>query len=1026
MEQGARSDGIDQAKLRELPTLCLFGKPCVIAGDRYIDGFATKRSAYLLARVAISRQRRMLRSELADILWPGDYFDATRLRLRQELTRLRKTLDEFSEIVSTQGDWVGVDTSRVNVDVEEFEIALRRSRSETEPARREEALRYVIQVSGRPFLEGSQEDWIEAERSRLNELRYAAMVDLAALLVKQTHLEEALLFARQAVNLLPARESAHLLVMQILGELGHMADALTQYQVLRRHVAEASGGRLSDRAEQLAASLREPGVEEPLPLLIEPVWPGIPVAPEPIFGREEETGLIADRLDPQSGSARLVTLLGVGGIGKTHLLLHASRTLSHVYRGKVLFVDLTEIADSNLAPVAIRKAFGPNHRPSDDPVVSLLNSIPNEPFLLALDNLEQLGPSFAPVLRRLLAERPQLRILASSRTALNLSGEFRLVLSPLPLPPAAAGKEDSQASPAMQLFASTVEAGRVGTRINPADWPTISDIVRLLEGVPLALQLAASRFHMLGAQGLLKALTERAELTNSRQDAPTRHRTIRSAVSGSIDELHPELKRAMECLAMFRGGWTLEAAADVCESANAMRIMERLLDASLVYIASEGARIRFRMLESIRQYILSNLEQSEIVRLRGLHLNWIRAVAKGVANDIITLDGLARLDALEPETDNIREACNFALESSAEAAFELGANLAHFWVYRSTCFEANLFYFELFERYRDYEPSETVLRASYGQCVISLMLDLPEWRAMIERTLAIGIEINDVKWRVKTLVQLLNEAQNVMHYDRCRDYIRQMAEFAAVHGHHDDEGFVLRARGNFTYFQGDRESALADFREGLAWFEKRGCVFSIARMKLHISRAAMESGDYEEASRALKGLLQHVRETRFTLLDAAVCESEGRLQLRLGNLDAAMDYFNQSEAGWRQGFYRFQVAAQFNHRGRVYLAMGNLTEASRSFADAAEMWLAMNYPVAVSVALYGMSAVCLEWGRIDEAAKLFAAALQGIAMIGAKIVPFEQDFADQTGAAIRALGGDVEVESPLKEAVELARRLVPT
>ena len=383
------------------PKLCLFGQLRVVGEDKVIDSFATRRSALMLGRLGVARDHSMSRSDLADVLWPEDYFDATRLRLRQELARLRRSLDSLAHILVADADKIRLDTSAVDVDLDGLDRAVKRTRAESEGLDRQAFIDRALEMSREPLLLGLEGDWIDAERRAISSRRCSLMLDLGAAYLHSGKLSEALALARDTIAMEPAREQTHLLAIEVLGEMGHLADLLNQFQSLRRIVAADPGRKLSAEAELLIAKYLKPG-SSPSAELSSGLTFEYHEPTEPIFGRDRELGLITKYLDPSNGTTRLLSVLGMGGIGKTHLALHATSRLRELYGGRVAFVGLSAQTDASLTPLAIQKAIGLMEISVDDPLARIIRYLPAEPTLIVLDNLEQFGTAIGPIVKRLL------------------------------------------------------------------------------------------------------------------------------------------------------------------------------------------------------------------------------------------------------------------------------------------------------------------------------------------------------------------------------------------------------------------------------------------------------------------------------------------------------------------------------------------------------------------------------------------------------------------------------------------------
>gem|GEM_PF-1370745 len=968
----------------------MFGRASVAGEGLVVDSFTTRRSMLLLARVALSPRKEIARSEAADALWPEDFYDATRLRLRQELTRLRKALGPAADIVSTDTEWIRLDTSLLEIDTHEFEEAARLASKELDAGRREKHLRRVLEIGAAPLLEGGNEPWIMAERVRLRNVLYVCMVELSKLLHARLEDVEALAFAKKATHILPVHESAYLTAMEILVGQAKREEARGLFKGLQRAIQE-TGGRLSERAERAAKRILEPDRSEKSTSESPAIRFRTPHPAESIFGRETELTEIVERMRPVEGGARLATLLGPGGIGKTRLLLESAIRLKDDYEGRVSFVDLSEVDDIHLVSIAILGELRADVVPTEDPVGRLVEALPDAPVLLALDNLEQFGATARGFVRELLEARPGLRILSTSRAALNLACEYRLPIGPLQVPEEAASPEEAAQSPAMRFFLEAV--GRNGHPVADKDLASVRSIVRRLEGVPLAIQLAAARLRTL-APGELEAQLQTNDdvLEVKRADVPARHQSIRNAVKGSFDSLEPDLRQTLAELSVFRGGWTLESARQVCGIDDPLTTMEALLDASLIYVAQEGRRMRFRMLEAIRTHARTRLDVDETLDLRRNHTEWVVRFCESVAREYMTSEELGLFDDVDTELDNVREALRFALDHDADMAFRLGASLAFFWRYRSNGFEAGRFYDELFSLYGDLPVTEASGKAAYGAALVVPLCARYDEMEVYEKARQLCSEAGLRSDEAKVTSLLAVGAQNRLLY---ADVDRLLAEaWLLLEGNEDrrDHAYVATMAGYCLCYQGRPEEALPMLREAVEEFSRAGESFYQCRARQLLGLAALELDRLDVARWALDGLLEIVVGARFLPMTTHTLGSVGRLALAEGRYEEAIRLFESSKTEWEARHIRYKIAEMRHWLGKVYVQQGDLDVAERYFRAAASLWLAAGTPVASGMAFAELAGILWARGEREDAARLFAVAEREVRSRGARVLRSEDMF----------------------------------
>src|ERR671938_1122982 len=369
-----------------------------------------------------------------------------------------------------------------------------------------------------------------------------------------------------------------------------------------RRLATALGLSEDVRAAFLAAVSRQP-VAAPLPT---PQW-RLPAPLTPLVGRRREVAEVRRLL----AEARLVTLTGVGGTGKTRLALEAARESREAFPGGTLFVDLAPVADPRLVPPTLEHALGAQQHPGATPAERMVRFLGERRVLLVLDNLEHVLEA-APVVTALLSRAPELRVLATSRVLLHLSGEHEYRVPPLSLPSAGPVEE----SEAARLFVQAARAARPDFVLTEANQAAVAEICARLDGLPLAIELAAARIRLFAHEALLAQLANRLEiLAGRRRDLPARQQTLRETFDWSYTMLAPAERGLLAALGVFAGGFTPRAVAAVWPGhqspAHVLAGLETLHESGLVErVDGPGDELRFRLLETVREYALARLAES--------------------------------------------------------------------------------------------------------------------------------------------------------------------------------------------------------------------------------------------------------------------------------------------------------------------------------------------------------------------------------------------------------------------------------
>ena len=620
--------------------------------------FATSRVAALLARLALFPQRTHSREELAGILWPEADADAGRLNLRVALASLRRQMEPPGSLIEsvfiTDRGSIRFQPQACSSDAARFETALREAAQSADLPKKRAALHRALALYEGELLPGFYDEWILEERERLQALRDEAESEYRALLPVS------------AAEELPERVS--------------------------EEFREKASEDLKDTAGVLPGKVL-----------------GFPSQFTRFFGRApEKARLLALLSDPD---VRLVTLLGPGGAGKTRLAVETARLAAGSFDGLVCFVPLADIGDSALIASAIASALRLPLAGDRSPLVQVAVHLSAGPTssqpsaarsLLVLDNMEHLGEAGAAETRALLEQTPHLTCLVTSRQKLNLEGEQELFLSPLPVPTIASSQPEMPGHlvtyPSVQLFVDRAQAVRPDFQVTSGNAEAVAAVCRSLEGMPLALELAAARIQALTPKQMQMQLETRLDfLTSRRRDLPPRHRSLRATLEWSLHLLTPEQTRFFAGLSVFRGGWTLEAAGTVCETDSALTLLEQLRERSLIISEEPSSpiqKMRFRLLESMREFGDEQLSPAERQALSRRHADYFRQFATQMDALWDSPQQVEAAEALDAEYDNLRAALLFCQADPPDPAWDAGetglrlaGSLGSYWTLRGLLHE---------------------------------------------------------------------------------------------------------------------------------------------------------------------------------------------------------------------------------------------------------------------------------------------------------------------------------------------------
>jgi predicted ATPase/DNA-binding SARP family transcriptional activator len=651
------------------------GRPVEVGGARL---------RALLGRLALDPDRPVGVDTLVDDLWGGTP-PADRLNALQSLvSRLRRLLPDGAVESGPAGYRLAVAGDAVDaVEFTRLADEGRQALRGRDPAAARICLSAALGLwRGRPLADVPAMPWAEAAADRLSERRLAATEDrIEAELALGGH-ATVLAELRQLAADHPLRERIRAQHVQALAAAGRQADALAEYEDVRRLLADELG--VDPSPELREVQLRVLRAEDrPAPRS------NLPAQLTSFVGRDGDLAAVADLLTAH----RLVTLVGPGGAGKTRLSAEvAVRTLPRFPDGAWL-AELAPVTGAEALPQAVLAAVNlPETRDPQvqaDPMTRLVDLLGDRCALIVLDNCEHVIEAAARTAAELLARCPRLRILATSREPLGITGEALSPVAPLGLPPDRTTPADALRYPAVRLLADRVAAVRPGFAVDASTVGPAVEICRRLDGMPLAIELAAARTRALPVQEVAARLDDRFRLlTGGSRTALPRHQTLRAVVTWSWDLLTPAEAALADRLAVFPGGIAAAAAAEVCaggpvDAEDVADLLAALVDKSLLQQVP-GREPRYRMLETLREYGAERLTAAgDVVDVRRRHARHFLALAEEADSHLRRPEQLEWLARLTVERDNLLAALRFTTDSGdADTAIRLGAVLAWYWTAR--------------------------------------------------------------------------------------------------------------------------------------------------------------------------------------------------------------------------------------------------------------------------------------------------------------------------------------------------------
>ncbi len=943
--------------------------------------------AYLMLHPGASHPR----AHLAALFWPECPDAQARANLRQLVFELRRRLpepDRFLDVDQAAVRWR--ENAPYTLDAAEFEHAVREVSS---PA----ALERAASLYRGDLLPGLYEDWVVGERDRLHRVHVDLLKRLVAVKEARRDHVGGLQYAHRLLDQDPLEEETYRALMRLHGATGNRNAVMRTYQsceaVLRRELDVAPSQATREAYERILRTVDRPAEAPPPPPAI---LHNLPHHPSSFIGRQAESAEVKRLLT----ATRLLTLTGMGGCGKTRLALRVAHDLVDEYLDGVWLVDLAPLNDGGLIPPSVASVLEISEEPGRPLVETLVASLRDKALLLILDNCEHLADAGAALVEALLTRCPGLRILATSRQGLNVGGEVTWLVPPLSLPDPDAtlsvdtlGKYD-----AVRLFVERATAVRPAFAITPRDAGAVIRLCRGLDGLPLAIELAAARVKAISVEEIVARLDDRfGLLTGGSRTTLPRHQTLRGVMDWSY-QLLPEPERLLlQRLAVFAGGWTLEAAEAVCQGEgipqrDVLEILSQLVDKSLVMMEKTAdGTARYRFLDTVHQYARERLlESGTAERLRAGQCDYFATLAELAEPQFWGGEQEPWFERCEAEHDNMRAVLSWALEHVPEAGLRLAGALWRCWEIRGHLSEGRGWLERLLAATAGSRvPPALRAKALNGAGVLARdQGDYQQARALHEEALALRRGLGDKRAIATSLNNL---------------------------------GIVAKEQGAY-------EEAITLHEEALALRRDLGDRWGIAASLNSLGVVAQEHGDHDRAAGWYEQSAALLRQLRDKQGLAVVLNNLGNVALASGDYGRAADLHEQSLALSRELGNERGIAVSLTNLAELALQQGRLDQAVRWNAEALALQRDAGAKEGVASCLEGFARIACARGECERAARLFGAAEALRDSIGAPLPPIDRaEYERGVAAAHTGLGDDAFEEArargratPLDEVIRWA------
>jgi len=968
--------------------------------------FRTQKTAALLAFLALHTGRPVPREDLIGLLWPDAEFAQGRNSLSQAISSLRHQLEPPE---TSAGSVLVADRTAVSLDqgvwVDLSEVVRLERIGDYEAA---------LELIGGPFAAGLGEAWIKTERDSLRNRFEAFAVRSARRLLGEEEFGRAAIVAKRWLSADPACEATAEIAVQALIAQGRRDEAKVVVAELTRNL-RALGLRPTSGLKDLLERVKpDPGpavIDEGPPESVPRVEPPalrirIPQFHNAFFGREEEVARLAENLAPESGR-RVATSTGPGGAGKTRLSIEAVQRLQPAYGDRLWFVPLADArtSDELLAGIAAAIGFASAQKPSPE---SLAEAIGSEPALLVLDNLEQLLEDGATTRSiRALIDLSGARILASSRRRLGIEGEIEIRVGPLQVPDPGAEASDVEGNACVALFVDRARAVRPDFQLTPSNSSAVAELCRALDGIPLAIELAASRAQVLGPAQMLERLPSRLDVFVGRErDSAARHHTMRNAIEWSYCLLHPSLQRFFAGLSVFHGGWTLEAAEEVLEEPLALDYLAELVEFSMIGGEEDSfGSIRFSMLETLRTFALEVCERQSVLDER--HLHHYLALAEEAEPFLTKPEFESWQERLDAERGNLRSALTYAIQQlQPEIGLRFVAALWRYWHQRGLVAEGREWAEKVLALPIEGLDGEVLASALHGAARLAyLQGDYSTARARSELAHRLFRRRPNMHGIALCLTSLGSVGFEEGEYALARAYFRGALAIWRVLDDRFGIGAALNWLGIVYTDLREYQKAEQVLKESLEVREAIGDWLGVARALNSLGIVARQQGDLESAGQHYSQSLELARRAGDRRAQASCLSNLGMVALSRGELQRAEELLHESLDIHREVGDKWGIAAALANLGNLAADSGRLQEANEHLKGSLEIRRKIGNRSGVALALEGLGVVASRAGDSERAVLLFARAARLREEIGSPPAPADASRVEEALAQAQALLG---------------------
>ena len=805
-------------------------------GQQTISRLESRKVESLLAFLVFHQERPHPREVLVGMFWPDMPEDKAKANLRRALYVIRKALGDRKDCILTQSNQVQFDPhSDVWLDTQAFEQALDQTKSATEL----EKLNHLEQAVGLyhgPLMDGYYDDWLMKEQQRLSDAYLNALEQLGDDQANLGQYEKAIESCQQLIALQPAHESAYRQKMRCHYHLGQQQQALQTY-----HACKLTLQQWDTQVSPVTQGLYEQILKHDVPPAVRTTPNNLPQQLTTFVGRDDELAQIEKLL--RDDECRVLSLIGPGGIGKTRLGLEAVSRLIEAFEDGVYFIPLVDVDSEDLMMTTMADVVGLNFLPGVPPRQQLADYLSGKKLLLLLDNFEHLIEG-AFVLAELLAQSTNVKALVTSRESLKLQGEWVLDIEGLAVPDADSTSIENYS--AVSLFLNSARRVHAGFSLSDDERPYLIQICQLVQGIPLALELAATWVRALSCQEITSEVQKNLDfLSTTSKELPQRHQSLQAVFEYSWTLLSKEERSVLKRLSVFQGGFRREAAEAVADAS--VSVLLGLMYKSLLKRNSAGL---YELLDVVRQYALVKLEESskEATSAKALQSQHYAEFVRQRTDDLKGGRQIETLSAFTHEIANIRAGWEWSLHQKNEADIEKYLDgLFLFFEMKGWFEEGKAVFASVTEQGMNKSPLLLSKAMSRQAMFCERLNQLDEAKAVLEQALQPLESANQPEELAFTLNALGTVEDILGNYDEAERIFERSLKLYREGS--DDWGLarVLINYGILHWEKGNYDQAKTFYQQSLELCEKLEDQWGIARAYNNLGGVGYARREYEDA-----------------------------------------------------------------------------------------------------------------------------------------------------------------------------------